>query len=379
MKILFVITKATWGGAQRYLYDLLSAAPKDITTLVAYGEEGLLQKKLSELTLPLFPIPSLQKEVHPIRDLHALFSLIQLIRKEKPDCIQSNSSKAGFIAGVAAVLTGTPHIFTCHGWSFAEPRSLLTKSVFFILHTLTVWSSHKVVCVSHALTQAPLPGLKKKAVVVYNGITPPSYRDKEGARALILPSLQEDKKTARLIIGTIAELTPVKGIRYGIDAVKELIEHGYPVLYIIIGDGQEREELQHYIEQEELTSSIQLVGFKESASHYVKAFDIFLLPSLSESFGYVIAEAGLAEVPVVSTNVGGIPEVVDPSTKDTLVPPRSATLLAHALRQLIEQPLLRTQYGKALARHISTLFTLENMRTQTFALLRETSRKANHE
>ena len=104
-KVLFVITKSNWGGAQRYVYDLAINLPKEsFEVKVALRGEGLLKQKLEENNIQTIQIPHLQRDINATRELLSFFSLIKIFNKEKPDIIHLNSSKAGGIGAAAAIV-----------------------------------------------------------------------------------------------------------------------------------------------------------------------------------------------------------------------------------------------------------------------------------
>ena len=126
-KILFVITKSVWGGAQRYVFDLATNLPKDqFETAVAVGGNGPLVHKLTEHNIVTSDVTNFQKSVNPFKDIAVFFELLAIYKKFQPDVIHTNSSKAGGIASAAAfvyrITTRRPVrcIFTAHGWAFLE-------------------------------------------------------------------------------------------------------------------------------------------------------------------------------------------------------------------------------------------------------------------
>ena len=91
-KILFVITKSNWGGAQRYVYDLATALPKgEFDAQVAFGQPGLLALKLKAAGIATHPILSLERDISLLADLRSFFELWQMFRKERPDVVHLNS------------------------------------------------------------------------------------------------------------------------------------------------------------------------------------------------------------------------------------------------------------------------------------------------
>ncbi len=125
IKVLFVITKSVWGGAQRYVFDLATNLPKDqFETAVATGGAGPLAQKLAENHVATSDVANFQKSINPFNDVAAFFELLAIYKKFQPDVIHTNSSKAGGIASVAAfvyrITTRRPVrcIFTAKGWAF---------------------------------------------------------------------------------------------------------------------------------------------------------------------------------------------------------------------------------------------------------------------
>ena len=104
-----------------------------------------------------------------------------------------------------------------------------------------------------------------------------------------------------------------------------------------------------------------LAGYMTDASQYLKAFNIFVLPSIKEGLPYVILEAGSASLPVVATTIGGIPEMIEDMKSGVLVQPKDSGELAHAISYMIEHPILARQYGAALKETVAQKFSLEKM------------------
>jgi glycosyltransferase involved in cell wall biosynthesis len=180
--------------------------------------------------------------------------------------------------------------------------------------------------------------------------------------------------TARLIdhhddfwIGTIAELHPIKRLNRAIDAVSALIKEFPTVRFIIIHDGELRAQLEQQVKDLGLQEHVFFTGIIEEAARFLPAFDLFVLPSKSEAFPYVLIEAGHAQLPVVATEVGGIPDIIENGTNGILVPPENTPALTEALRTLIRDEELRSRLARAHYEKTQT-FTLEKMITDTIAV-----------
>jgi glycosyltransferase involved in cell wall biosynthesis len=157
-----------------------------------------------------------------------------------------------------------------------------------------------------------------------------------------MPIPEFNKKT---VIGTIAELHPNKGLPYLINAFTSVVMQYPQTALIIIGDGQDQPALHLLIKEKKLEQSVFLAGYMDHAAEYLKAFNIFVLPSLKEGLPYAILEAGCASLPVVATTVGGIPEIIEDMRSGVLVQPKNIRELSHALSFMIEHPDERRRYG----------------------------------
>ncbi len=371
-KILFIITKSNWGGAQRYVYDLALFCKKGgYPVAAALGGKGELAQKLDSAGIRTISIPALERDVSISKEIKVFFFLVGLFRKEKPTVVHLNSSKAGGLGVLAARLTGIQKIiFTAHGWAFNEERSILSRLLIMLLHWITVVLSTKTIVVSETMYSQVrhLPFVRSKIEVIYNGIENFSTLSKDDGQLRIqetCPSLRKPLEKKPKIIGTIAELHRTKGIRYLIEAVEKLISSGENIIAIVLGEGEDRLNLERLIREKRLEDSFFLPGHFENARTYLKSFDIFVLPSLSEALGYVLLEAGLAELPTVASAAGGIPEIIDSGKNGLLVPARDPGALADALHTLLHDRERASVYGTALKEKVARLFSKEKMLRQT--------------
>lgn len=365
-RLLYVITKSNWGGAQRYVYDLAVAAQqKGHTVRVASGREGELTDRLREAGVSVFPIPSMQRDVNAGDDLSVFFELISLIRHFKPDVVHGNSSKAGALVSLAARLLGVRRIiFTAHGWAFNEQRPRWQKALIALVHYITVGLSHLTICNSEATRCdiAWMPFVKGKLVTIHHGVRPVTFYEKDEARRRLAPHI-----TATTWIGCVAELHTVKGHDTLIQAVEHVLPDYPDTALIFAGEGDERGYLEHLIKVQGVGDNVFLLGHVPEAPHYLKAFDLFVLPSRSESLGYVLLEAGAAELPVVASNIGGIPEVIVDHSTGMLVPPNNPEALTEAILELLTNPSLAQSYAATLHKKVEAEFTLEQMIDATLA------------
>ncbi len=370
-KILYVITKANWGGAQRYVFDLaLSAKVAGFEPIVAYGQEGELTIKLRAAGIPIIPLVGLGRDVSVGADRAAYSNLKKTIAEQRPGILHLNSSKAGALGALAGRQAGVPKIlFTAHGWAFNEDRSLLQKIFIWFGHYATVLLAHRTIAVSRATLRGAryMPFVAHKLVLIPLGISEPEFLPREEARTQLAAKMSIQGEGV-LWIGTLAELTWNKGVHHLIRAAGELKRRGAKFILCVLGEGEERKFLETLIEEQGLQSEVRLPGFVSDGRQYLRAFDIFALASHTEALGYALIEAGYAGLPVVATNVGGIPEVVDNGISGLLVPTANPAKLAEALASLVKNAQTRLSYGEALGAAVRQRFALTRMCQQTLAL-----------
>ena len=377
-KVIFVITKSNWGGAQRYVYDLATTLPRDrYEVAVACGGEGALVDKLRIAGIRTLMIPDLGRDISITKDLAVFAQLLNLFRTEQPDIVHLNSSKIGGIGAFAGRIAHVPHIiFTAHGWAFNEDRPAWQKWMIKFFTWLTIVLARTTIAVSQGTLDQirHFPFVRKKIALIHNGIPSTPLLPRAEAREIILPEEQHSSIPGHALwIGVVAELHKTKGLTYALQAI-EILKKTRPdiaLIFIVIGEGAERVTLERLIETLELTGHVFLVGHKQNAAELLSGFDIFMLPSISEALGYVLLEAGAAGLPVVATRVGGIPEIIEDGVSGILVAPRSPEAIAAAITVLINDPAKAPAYGAALKKKVGEQFSLERMLAKTESVYTE--------
>lgn len=393
MKILYLITKSNFGGAQRYVFDLATEMTKHgEDVVVGFGGEGALATKLTEAGIRTIKIPELERDINILADIKTFFFLCDIYGKEQPDIIHLNSSKIGALGALAGRLInawvhvlrllgkgGNPAriIFTGHGWAFNEQRGDLQRFLIGAAHWFTIRLAHQTIAVSNKTREqvGVLPFSWHKLVVIHNGIGTLDQASRSDARKKILANTRLENKDIppeTIVIGTLAELHKNKGLNFAIEGLAQLKKQvTMPLAFIILGEGEERAALEKQAREAGLEEEILFAGYKERGAELLHAFDIFLLPSVTEAFPYAILEAGKAGLPIVASNVGGIPEIIDDMNSGILIHSRNAGEIARALKFLIENPDRRKQFGDAIALRIADRFNIEQMVSETLTLYKK--------
>lgn len=329
-----------FGGLERFMLELARQLETkgDKLIIVFDAEPRTVEyvRLLSTTNAEWFVIPFANK-------VRYFKSLYQLFKKYKPLLVQTHfcNSVSVLLVRIASKLNGLKYQFA-YEHCFPEINSLRLKLVYKVILTL----NEKMFCVSEASFNAikqEVRNSEKKILTLFLGVEDFNY-DKVDTR--IKYNLPVDK----IIIANVAYHNIVKGVDILLDAVKILRDTFDNKNFVIcqIGGGQTGEDTKLLYKQSEklgISDSIIWMGIQNNVPEILSACDIYCQPSRSEGVGLSIMEASLALLPVVATNVGGIPEVVN-ENNGILVQPESPIELADALNKILDNNLLRKEMGE---------------------------------
>ena len=370
--IFYLVTQSELGGAQRYVFDLAKNLKTEFNVAVAFGEQGEqgeLAKQLKQANIEYHIIPHLKRAISPVNDLKALFEIIKLIRKLKPDIIHLNSSKISILGSLASlcVVRSTLCVYTVHGWVFNEPMPNWKKIFYKYAEKFTAIFKNKIICVSEFDKQTAIKEktcAQKKLTTIHNGIKPINFLSKDEARNKLLNQYTSIpvSQYPSILIGAVANLYLAKGLEYLIQAIYILItNYQLPIIAIIIGQGEERKNLEDLIGQLNLKNNVILTGRIDNAAELLPAFDIYACSSVKEGLSYTIIEAMQAGLPVVATNVGGNPELIQDNKTGLLTPAKDPQILAKKIQWLINNPELGQKLGNNAKQKARDEFNFERM------------------
>ncbi|MBA7631722.1 D-inositol-3-phosphate glycosyltransferase [subsurface metagenome] len=376
-KILFIITQSEFGGAQRAFFNIAINLNKEKYKItVAAGPEGDNEQgflsALEKRGINTKHLKYLRREINPLFDFWGLVEIRKLIKKERPETLFLGSTKAGFLGSLAGYLVKVSKIiYRIGGWTFNDPLPDWKKKLYIKLEK---WSARfKDIIINNAEADRK-QGLelgikaKKRNLTIYNGIDVKSLKflTREKAREELINKLSKfftfNKPVSDWqMIGTIANLYPSKGLKYLIETANILVKKYPRLIFMVIGEGRERKNLMRLIKKYRLENKFFLVGLIPDAYKYLKAFDIFVLPSVKEGFPWTILEAMAAEVPIVATEVSAIPEVLKNNQSAILVKPKNPKRLTEVIESLIKNPELKEKLIQQARETVEKKFTLEKL------------------
>lgn len=377
-KILYIITKSVWGGAQRYVFDLATRLPADrFDIAVACGGNGPFAQKLQERGIRTIPVAELERDVGFGKEIRAFWSLFRICRREQPDIIHLSSSKAGGIGAAAARLSScfAHHsplvVFTVHGWPFNEDRPWWQRIAIFLASWCSVLLHDRVIIITTADYRTARKFIpERKLALIFHGIASIPFLPRSDARAFFSERMHANLAADALLVGANAELTRNKGLGYLIAAAAEMKSkiHNLEFRILVIGEGEERQRLQEKIHRLGLEDTIFLIGFVPDARRYLRALDLFVLPSVKEGLPYALMEAAAAGLPIAATRVGGIPDIIHHGETGLVVAPKDPAALAEAMSRLLNERMFATRLGSHARDKAFKSFRIDAMIANTISL-----------
>jgi glycosyltransferase involved in cell wall biosynthesis len=301
------------------------------------------------------PLRHMRRDVSPLRDVLALLELVRLCRRERPDVVHTNSSKAGVLGRTAAWLARVPvRIFTVHGWAFSASTGLASR-LYLLADRLMRPLTTLVVCVAENEREVGLRARTCRAertLVVRNAV------DVEAA-----PRAGHTNAVPRLV--SVGRLSYPKDFPTFLDALARLGDREYRAL--VVGDGPDRAALEEELRRRP-NPRLELAGERDAVPVLLAESDVFVLSSRSEGLPMSVLEAMAAGLPVVASRVGGVPELIGEDEAGFLVPPGEPAALAVALARLLDDVELRRRVGEAARRRAAERFDLRRFHREHLEL-----------
>ncbi|HMB66251.1 MAG TPA: glycosyltransferase, partial [Patescibacteria group bacterium] len=332
-KILIIITKGEVGGAQMSVLNLAKQLKKrGENVTVGLGEGEFLKQELAKENIPTVKFHWLKRTHNPLANWFFSREVLHFLNSNQFDVVHINSSNALFASRGAQKSRNKPGIvFTFRGMSMLDPNyrdNPLKKTVYkYLFKFLLRYVDAPVFVSRHNLKLAEKKELVKKeqGYLIYNGLDPENLEflntfqarrkllsPSKGDKTVALGGRQREKRESMdnaFLIGSIGRLHYQKNYEFLIDIFPEMLKIRPDVRAVIIGDGPKKAEYEKMIKEKGLEDKIILAGSIPNASRYLKAFNLFVLPSRYEGLSVTLIETLFAGVPVLASKVGGAGEM----------------------------------------------------------------------
>ena len=353
---LHIDTARTWrGGQNQVLVTVLGLRAAGHRTMLVAHANGALRRRAEEGLdfLPLAPRTEM--------DLSAAWRLSRVIKQLRPDIVHAHDPHGVAMAAIALSMSTQPK----------RAPLVAARRVDFGLkgNALSRWKYDQVdcfICASEAIRRILLAGgvPAARAVTVHEGI------DLGHVAAAPAAELHQELwlPHGAPIVGNVAALVPHKGQRHFVDAAALVVREVPDARFVVAGEGELRGSLEQQIKHLGLERHVILAGFRPDVLSLHKAFDIFVMSSVTEGLGTSLLDAMACGRPIVATTAGGIPEVVEDGVTGILVAPRDHAAMAAAIVRLLKDDALRQRMGSAGLSAVHARFSAERMVTETLSV-----------
>jgi glycosyltransferase involved in cell wall biosynthesis len=375
--VLHLITRLDRGGSaentlitaigldkRRYQVTLAAGASRE--SKMTPGEEARLAARLAEVRaagVELVTIPSLVRRISPIQDLLAFVALVRLIRRIKPAVVHTHTSKAGAIGRPAARLCRVPVVVhTPHGHLFYGYYGPAMTTVIVLLER---WLGRLTDGLIALTSTGKMEYLERRIVpqerlhAIHSGVDLPLVDQ-------AATSMEEARRACGLplkgpLIGLVGRLVTIKGHRDLIEAFPAILRTFPEAQLLFVGEGEERGRLAAQAKSLGVADHLHMVGAQPELWKYLAACDLCVQPSLNEGMGRTVIEAMAMGRPVVASQVGGLPELINSGKTGLLVPPMSPPALAEAICALLRDPEELRRMGRAAQQSVDHRFSARAM------------------
>lgn len=361
IRVMRIIARMNVGGPAMQVTGLmthLNNSTFEQTLYTGYCGEGELDYLFnSSYSFNVVRVKGLGRSVSPLNDLRAFLFLVREIRKIKPHIIHTHTSKAGLIGRVASIFSGhkSKRVHTFHGHLLHGYFSRTKKNLWVIIERVQAKFTHKLLAVGAKVMQDLMKvgiGVESKFKVMPPGISLGPLMPKDEARNFL--GLNQD----RLQCALIGRVTKVKRPDRFLDVVSETEKRGVDIDFLIVGDGDLFNVCKDRIHEKNM--NVKMLGWQTEIERVLSAVDIVILTSDNEGMPVSLIQAGMAGIPVVSTSVGSVNEVVlNQITGITTIPEIES--LVNALQYLATNDLARLNFGRNALQHTWANFSVDRL------------------
>ena len=355
-RVLWLIKGLAVGGAEKLLATSLPYLNRSMFDYkVAYfltHKDGLVPE-FERVGIPVFCL-----NINKSYDLSSFTRLVRLLRQQEIEILHIHGPHAAILGRIAAHISGVKAVvYTEH--TLLERQNHLAR----IGNLLTYPLNDATIAVSDAVLHSVLDRQIIKHgtyLTIHNGIDLNMVTTTKICQTSLKKSL--GIAAHHQIVGNVANLLPGKGHQYLIEAARLVLNHYPDVTFVIVGKEDRDEDLkrlQELARQLGIQDRVIFTGFRQDVFQLMAIFDIFVLPSLLEGFGIVLLEAMALGKPVVGTDVGGIPEIINNGLNGFLVEPRNPQQLANKISELLCNDTLRKRMGQNGIRKVNDRFNIE--------------------
>lgn len=355
LKVLQLGRTFSYGGTETVMLNLCDRLHNKINIdLCSSG--GELEPLLDKYGIRSFNIPDIGKK-NIIDIFKVIFKIRKLVNYEKYDIIHSHHRTLTILSRIAVLFTNVKVIHTAH---YLSSKSKISKLL-----------GDNIIAVGQCVKQNLIDnmGIDSKCIEVINNGIDINSETKED----LFKGLRDNNCT---IIVSISRFSYEKGLDILIDSVKEVVRHDNNVRFVIVGDGEEKENLIKQCEAFNIKKYVDFVGFKSNVLDYIKSSDFVVSTSRTEGFPVVPLETFSQGKTIVATNVGGTKEIVINNETGLLVNSEDISQISSAIIKLIDDKDLRIKMENKAYNLVTENFSVDKMCDQYYEYYKSIINKA---
>ena len=362
IKVAVIITKLELGGAQKVAISICEKIDKTkFEPFLICGCGGILDEETKNKIRVIF-VKDLVREINPIKDLKALYSIYKILKQEKPDIVHTHSSKAGIVGRFAAKMCGIKNIIhTIHGFSFNDTQRNIKKNLFIFLEKLGAKISKYLIPVSVENTTKGLQnniGKKEQYHYIRLGVDIENFKNFKDTPTL-KKELDIDEKD--FLVTTIGPFKPQKNLPDFIKTANEISKNNKNFKFVIVGDGALRNEFEKLITDYNISQNIFLIGWRRDISNILHSSDFFVMTSLWEGLPISTIEAlSCGLVPIVN-DVDGQREIIKDGYNGFLIKPHDIKAIEEKILLLAKNSELKNKMSENARESIDYTFSTDHM------------------
>ena len=356
-KILHIQVFPKLSGVQKISLEIMKALPNNefdkyilFATESDNGDKITLENEFHKANVKILYSENLTRELNVKKDFKAFKEIYRLCKKERFDIVHTHSSKPGVVGRIAAYLAKVPLVIhTVHGISFTKFTPPLKFAFYYLCEIFATVFCHKLVLVNKYYNRFyKLFG--KKVCTIYNALDFSKWifdKEKKSVNPIEL-----------LYVGRLDTqkdpITILKGFN-------EAYQKNKNIHLTIVGDGELFTDCQSFIDKYSLNNSVTMAGWQSNTLKYYEKSDLFISASIYEAFGLMFLEASYCSLPIIATNVEGIPEVVLDGKTGLLYNPKDYIKLSELILALSNNSTLREELGNNGSEYVRKQFLINDM------------------
>lgn len=353
VKILHIAECA--GGVEKYLYTLLKFLDSPKFENIVLVSQNFKYSKIKNMADQVELI-HMEHNVG-LKKILECIQVRKIIKKYKPDIIYAHSSIAGVVARLADFGIKNKCIYNPHGWSFNMHCSELKKNFYIFAEKILAHLCDCIVCVSDAEKKSAENKKlcdEEKLKVILSGIDIQEQINNLDNNMDIVPH-------NAFVVGMVGRLTYQKSPDIFVKCARQIKEWIPNAYFVMVGDGDERKEIERLISSMGLTNSFLITGWVENTGQFVKHFDIAMLLSRWEGFGLVLPEYMIAGKPIIATNVDAISDIIEDNTNGLLIEADDVVAACNAVKKLYEDENLRKRISERAIKDVYLKYDAKRM------------------